>query len=301
MTTTKEAGAAGDQATRGDLIDTLPQYFLPHHFLSGLMRAFTRINIPAVKNWQIETVVKKYQVDLSTAIEPNPLAYANFNRFFTRALRPDARPLATESGAIASPVDGRVSQAGPIREGRIFQAKGQEFSALELLGGSAERAKPFMNGQFATIYLSPRDYHRIHIPLDGTLTEMVHVPGRLFSVNPKTVSSVPRLFARNERVATLFDTPAGPMAVVMVGAIFVSGMETVWAGEVTPGPRSRVRSWNYGSANGESVSLRKGDELGRFNMGSTVVLLFPPGKTDWTTDLVQGKAVNMGQKIGRVR
>ena len=300
MSTTKDVDAVGGPTERDDRVNTLPQYVLPHHFLSGLMRWFTQIEYKPLKEWQIRTVTRKYQVDLSSAVETNPLAYRTFNHFFTRTLKPSERPIAAEANAIASPVDGAVSQAGPIRDGRIFQAKGQSFTAQELLGGSAERAKPFENGSFATIYLSPRDYHRIHTPLDGTLREMVHVPGRLFSVNQMTVRSVPRLFARNERVVTIFETPAGPMALVMVAAIFVSGMETVWSGVVTPGPRSKIRTWQYGTPKGSNVSLKKGEELGRFNMGSTVILLFPKSRMNWTTELTPGQSVKMGQLIGHV-
>jgi phosphatidylserine decarboxylase len=196
--------------------------------------------------------------------------------------------------AITCPVDGAVSQIGSIREGRLFQAKGHEFSALELLSGDAAAAARFEGGAFATLYLSPRDYHRIHMPVSGTLTRMLHVPGRLFSVNPPTTRAVPRLFARNERVACLFESDAGPLALVLVGAMNVASIETVWAGEVTPPQRSAVRSWDYPP---DAVRLAKGAEMGRFNMGSTVILLFAADRIRWEPGYAPGSPVRMGRKL----
>ena len=205
----------------------LSQYPLPHHPLSRLMGRFTQCRNPAFKNLFIRAIVRVFGVDLSEAAEPNPRAYGCFNDFFTRPLKPGIRPIAEDPDAVVSPADGTVSQCGPINEGRLLQAKGRDYGVVELLGGDAGRAAPFQGGSFATIYLSPKDYHRLHMPLAGTLREMVHVPGRLFSVNDATARGVPNLFARNERVVALFDTEAGPMALVLVGAIFVASIETV--------------------------------------------------------------------------
>ncbi len=274
----------------------LPQYVLPHHALSRLMHRITRCENPAFKNWLIRTFVRLYNVDMEQAQDANQESYTNFNAFFTRALKFDARPLAKGDKTILCPADGAVSQLGEIREDSIFQAKGKSFSVTELLGGDAERAKPFLNGRFATIYLSPRDYHRLHMPLGGRLLEMVHVPGRLFSVNTATANQVPRLFARNERVVALFETEAGPMALILVGAIFVSSIEIVWHGVVTPPTASEIRQWPYTD---RSVWLDKGAEMGRFNMGSTIIVLFGANAVAWKDSLAPGATVQMGQDLGQ--
>jgi len=279
-------------ASLGDRIKGWLQYPLPHHAISRLTHRLTRIRHPRLKDWAIRDFIRRFGVDMSEAAQPDPAAYPTFNAFFTRSLRPDARPLASGARDLACPVDGAVSQIGSIEGGRVFQAKGQDFTAAELLGGDAA-ASHFEDGQFTTLYLSPRDYHRIHMPLDGTLTRMVHVPGRLFSVNPPTTRAVPRLFARNERVACLFDTPAGPIALVMVGALNVASIETVWAGEVTPPQRPQVQSWDYAG----EVQLAKGAEVGRFNMGSTVVLLFAKDRIRWEEGYRPGSSVQMGCKL----
>ena len=238
--------------TRGpsvaDRLRAWPQYLLPGHLLSLVVLAFTRSRVRWFKDLVIGLVVRLYAVDLDEAAEPDRRAYPSFNAFFTRPMAAGARPVASGAGEVACPVDGVVSQAGRVDDDRIFQAKGRDYSLVELLGGSAERAAPFRGGAFATLYLSPRDYHRIHMPLAGRLREMVHVPGRLFSVDAATTRAVPRLFARNERVAALFDSAAGPMAVVMVGALFVAAIETVWSGLVTPPSRRRVAAWSYPAA-----------------------------------------------------
>ncbi len=284
-----------DQSPSGmDYLKAWPQYLMPGHLLSRLMFAATRLNIPAVKNPFTDWFIRRFKVAMDEAAEPDPHAYPNFNAFFTRSLRPGVRPVADGEAVVASPVDAVVSQAGPIGSGRIFQAKKHDYSLVQLLGGSEERAAPFQEGRFTTLYLSPRDYHRIHMPVEGRLREMIHVPGRLFSVNPATTRAIPGLFARNERVVSIFDTPLGPMAVVKVGAVFVGSIETVWAGEVTPPAGRVVRRWRYAD---EEVTLAKGDELGRFNMGSTVILLFGPNRVEWEPGLVAGKAVRMGERI----
>lgn len=280
-------------ASLGDRLKAWLQYPLPHHLISRGTHRLTRIRHPGFKHWFITAFAGHFGVDMSEAADPDFNSYVHFNAFFTRALRPDARPVAVGARDVACPVDGAVSQIGPIEAGRVFQAKGQSFTALELLGGDAAAAEPFAQGQFTTLYLSPRDYHRIHMPLDGTLKRMVHVPGRLFSVNPATTRAVPRLFARNERVACLFDTPAGPMALVMVGALNVASIETVWAGEVTPPQRPRVQGWDYAG----EIQLAKGAEVGRFNMGSTVILLFGKGRIRWEESYQPATSVRMGRKL----
>ncbi|GAB1579172.1 archaetidylserine decarboxylase [Bordetella petrii] len=272
------------------------QYLAPHHLVSRLMGLAADCRTPVVKNWMISRFVRRYGVDMSEALVQDPLAYETFNHFFTRALRPSARPLDPDPGAVLCPADGAISQLGRIEHGRIFQAKGHSYSLTELLGGDPRRAEPFMNGDFATVYLSPRDYHRVHMPCDGTLREMVHVPGRLFSVNSLTASHVPELFARNERVACLFDTEHGPMALVLVGAMIVASIETVWAGQVTPHKRM-VRAERYDEAARGPIRLAKGAEMGRFNLGSTVIVLFGPGRIRWTdTPSVRGP-VRMGELL----
>jgi phosphatidylserine decarboxylase len=233
---------------------------------------------------------------MTQAAQPDPLAYPSFNAFFTRALTPGARPLPADAHAIACPADGRISQFGSIRDGRIFQAKGRDFSAAELLGNEAAAA-PYADGRFITVYLSPRDYHRVHAPLAGVLRETLHIPGRLFSVAPFAVDAVPRLFARNERLVCHFDGANGPFALVMVGAMLVSGVETVWSGvEIPPYVRAIARKdWRD-----KGIRLQRGAELGRFNMGSTVIVLLPSATAELDSELSVQMPVKMGQSIGRI-
>ena len=280
-----------------EALTTLPQYILPHHALSQLMSKLTHCENRSFKNLFIKQIIRHYGVNMAEALEPDINVYKSFNHFFTRALKPGIRPLSTERNAIVCPADGAVSQAGSITDGDIFQAKGKSFSATDLLGGDAARAEPFNNGVFTTIYLSPKDYHRLHMPLTGTLREMVHIPGRLFSVNGATVNSVPGLFARNERVAAIFDTEIGPMALILVGAIFVSSVETVWHGVVTPPSITEVQSWQYRD---DAPILNIGEEMGRFNMGSTIIVLFGKDKAEWDAEFKAGKTVKLGELIGRV-
>ncbi|MGE5625256.1 MAG: archaetidylserine decarboxylase [Bacillota bacterium] len=277
----------------GDRIKAWLQYPLPQHLISRLTHRLTRVRQTGFKDWVIAGFIRRFGVDMSEAAQPDPKAYVSFNAFFTRALKPDARPVDMHGDAVVSPVDGALSQLGGIRDGRVFQAKGRDFTAAELLAGDPAAAR-FDGGAFATFYLSPKDYHRIHMPVAGSLTRMLHVPGRLFSVNPPTTRAVPRLFARNERVVSLFETEAGPMALVMVGAMNVASIETVWAGEVTPPQRAAVRAWDYKPG---EVKLEKGAELGRFNMGSTVILLFAPGRVRWEESCGPGSIVRMGRKV----
>lgn len=293
-TVTQHNQPAGASAL--DYIKALPQYLLPSHALSRVMHALTRSSNALMRVAFMRWFVRHFQVDMSLAQEPNLRTYPSFNAFFTRALHPGARPVVTDGAAC--PVDGRVSQAGEIRDGRIFQAKGRDFSLAQLLGGDAEWITRFQGGSFATIYLSPRDYHRIHMPLTGTLRAMTHVPGRLFSVNPSTTRAVPGLFARNERVIAYFETEAGPMALILVGAIFVASIETVWAGEVTPPAGKAVRHRQY--QGDTAITLQKGQEMGRFNMGSTVIVLFGPQAALWAEGIQPGTSVQMGQRLANL-
>jgi len=292
-----------------DRLRAAPQHVWPGHAMSALVFRLTRSRVGWWKDLLIALVVRLFRVDLSEAAVPRRRGFPTFNAFFTRALVPGARPLPDDPRAVACPVDGTVSQAGEIGGGddddlqdddRIFQAKGKGYSLTALLGGSARRAAPFRGGSFATLYLSPRDYHRIHLPVDGRLTETVYVPGRLFSVDEATTRAVPGLFTRNERLAALFDTAAGPMAVVMVGAVMVAAIETVWAGLVTPPRRRQVRATAHPQRGDDAVELARGDEIGRFNMGSTVIVLFPPRRVRWSPALAPGARVLMGQAIGEV-
>ncbi len=280
-----------------DRLFIMLQHVLPKHMLSALMHKLARCKTPWVKNTIIKLIIKQFGVDMSEAAESDPEAYETFNAFFTRTLREDVRPLEKGRTTIACPVDGAISQIGSIENGEVFQAKGKSFNLSALLGND-ELTSQFEDGQFSTIYLSPKDYHRIHFPIGGTLKKMVHVPGELFSVNQTTVNAVDELFARNERVIAFFDTPAGPMAMVMVGAVFVSSIETVWYGEVTPPRHNQVRQWTY---NDKKLKYKKNDEMGRFNMGSTVVLLYGKNRVTWAKDLAEGDTVRLGQVIGKIK
>jgi phosphatidylserine decarboxylase len=279
-----------------ETLTTLPQYILPHHLLSQIMSHFTHCENKAWKNLMISQIIKFYHVNMADAQQEDINAYRSFNHFFTRALKDSVRPMTGLKNGIACPADGAVSQAGVIQAGDIFQAKGKSFTVTQLLGGDSQRAAPFEDGLFTTVYLSPKDYHRLHMPITGRLKEMIHIPGRLFSVNAATANSVPRLFARNERVVCIFDTEIGEMALVLVGAIFVSSVETVWHGVVTPPTIREVRSWKYTE---NAPVLKKGAEMGRFNMGSTIIVLFGKDKAQWLPEFVAGKAVNMGELIGQ--
>ena len=244
-------------------------YILPHHAITWLMFKGARITWPPLKNWIIRTYTNLNPVKMHEAVEEDMFAYASLNAFFTRALKPECRPFDNNDKNWLCPVDGSVSQAQAIKNGRIFQAKGQDYSLLELVGGDKELEAIFNNGQFATLYLSPRDYHRIHMPATGTLKHMLYIPGRLFSVATFVVSHIPGLFARNERCVCYFETEQGPMAMILVGAINVSAMETVWHGLIT-GEAKKVRRFDYSDKN---IILNRGDEMGRFNLGSTVIVL----------------------------
>ncbi|MDR5904243.1 archaetidylserine decarboxylase [Franzmannia qiaohouensis] len=268
----------------------LIQYPLPHHLISRLVGLLAETRIGWLKNLLIKAFIRRFKVDMSQAAEHDPTAYACFNAFFTRALKADARPLGE---GLLCPADGTLSQFGVTRHGTLVQAKGQAYSVTSLLGGDMQRAEPFRQGSFATVYLSPRDYHRVHMPLTGTLREMVYVPGRIFSVNQATADHVPALFARNERLVCIFDTEHGPMAMVLVGAMIVAGIETVWAGQVTP-LGNEVQSIRFDTP----ITLERGAEMGRFKLGSTVVMCFSEEMPFDEDALAFGDTVRMGQSLG---
>ena len=270
------------------------QYLLPQHGLSRLVLSATRVRTRWFKNCLIRGFLKLYRVDMTEAAENDPYRYASFNEFFTRPLKIGARPIAREDDAIVSPVDGCVSEAGTLDGDRLMQAKGRCYRLSELLAAQPWASR-FEGGSFATIYLAPFNYHRVHMPLRGTLRETVYVPGRLFSVNTVTVRHVPQLFARNERVLTLFEAGQGSFAVVLVGALNVGCMATVWAGDITPAARRAIA--RIPSA---PTTLEKGAELGRFNMGSTVILLFEPNRIRWAPEVRAGSEVRLGRPLGVV-
>lgn len=283
-------------ASSSDYLKSLPLYPLPHHAISRLTYRLTRLETPGFKNAFIRWFADTYKVDWSESLLQRPEDFPHFNAFFTRELLPDSRPIEGGDTTVVSPADGHISQIGRIDEDAIFQAKGHNFSATELLGGDKQRAAAFRNGRFVTVYLSPRDYHRVHMPLDGRLRETVYIPGRLFSVAGHTARTVPNLFARNERLVAMFDTAAGPMAMVLVGAINVAAIETVWSGLVTPPHRPDIEVSNKLDA---GVELARGAEMGRFNMGSTVILLFADNAIDWLDTLQAEQPLRMGQALGQ--
>lgn len=270
------------------------QHALPHHAVSRLAGKFAGSETGWLKDFLIRRFIASYDVDMTEAARPIE-AYASFNDFFTRELKPGARPLADSAVHVLSPADGAISQIGTIEAGRIFQAKGRHFTASQLLGGDAAAAERFEGGSFATIYLSPKDYHRVHMPAAGTLQSTSYIPGDLFSVNQVTAENVDGLFARNERLACRFEGPHGHFASVMVGAMIVAGIETVWGGRVEAHNPVPVR---HDFGDGEHT-FAAGDEMGRFFLGSTAVLLFEPGRVDWNADMRAGDAVRMGQALGR--
>ena len=281
-----------------DRLAVVPQYLLPKLALTRLAGAFARWQGGAVTTAAIRRFIAQYGVNMAEAAEPDPGAYASFNDFFTRALRPGARPLAVAD--LVCPVDGAISQFGAIDGDQIFQAKGHHYSTAALLGGDATLAREFSGGHFACLYLSPKDYHRIHMPCAGRLRRMLHVPGALFSVNPTTARGVPGLFARNERVVCVFDSvdtqQPGPWVLVLVGATIVGSMATVWHGLVNPPRPGMLREWTYAD---RPVALAQGDEMGRFLLGSTVVMLFPRGELRFNPGWAPGGAVRLGQAMAQ--
>lgn len=275
-----------------DRLAVLPQYLLPKHALTQLMGYLASREAGAVTTAVIRWFIRRYQVNMAEALNPDPAAYSSFNSFFTRELKPGVRPLADSEWIC--PVDGAVSQLGRIQGDQIFQAKGHSYSTQALVGGDAQLAAQFQDGHFATIYLSPRDYHRIHMPCAGRLLRMIHVPGDLFSVNPTTARGVPGLFARNERVVCVFEGKHGPFVMVLVGATIVGSMATTWHGVVNPPRPGHVREWNYADKN---IHLEQGAEMGRFLLGSTVVLLTPPGPLQFNADWCATAPVRLGEAM----
>jgi phosphatidylserine decarboxylase len=272
------------------------QYLLPHHLLSSLVHWFMRIRIKVIKNTQISLIGELVGVDWSESKLKSASDYENFNAFFTRELAPGARPVDPDPATFVTPSDGRISQCGRLTNDRILQAKGRHYTLRSLLADN-RAVSNFYNGFFHTIYLSPRDYHRVHMPMSGHLQGMIHVPGRLFSVAPYNVSRVPDIFARNERVISLFDTRHGPMAIILVGAMLVSSIETTWSGVITPPSGKRVSTTDWSRRN---IHLVKGQEMGRFNMGSTVIVLLPANAVSKLEHYEPDDIVDMGQKLGRL-
>jgi len=270
------------------------QYVLPKHTISILAGKLAEVKSSWLKNLFIKQFAKAYKIDMSNAVEPELSNYACFNDFFTRAIHLDSRPIDPDKNSFCSPVDGAMSQFGAIETGRIIQAKNHHYSALELLGGDSKQAEIFEEGEFCTIYLAPKDYHRIHMPCDGELISMAHVPGQLFSVNPLTAQNVPKLFARNERVVSIFETPFGKMALVAVGATIVGSIETTWAGNITPPTRKTVKHWDYDD---QEIKLKKGEEMGRFKLGSTVILLMENRNWQWHQSIQLEGDLVLGQKL----
>lgn len=276
-----------------DRLAVLPQYLIPKQALTLFAGWVARGRWGGLTQWIIRDFVARYSVNMAEAADPATTSYTSFNDFFTRALQPGARPLA--DAAFLCPVDGAISQFGPITRDQIFQAKGHSYSTTALLGGDAALAAQYVDGSFATLYLSPRDYHRIHMPCDGRLLRMVHVPGDLFSVNPVTARGVPGLFARNERVVCHFEGTHGPFVLTLVGATIVGSMATVWHGLVNPPRPGTVRAWDYAD---QAIHLKKGEEMGRFLLGSTVVLLFPKNTLRFNPDWAPARAIRLGEAMG---
>nr|WP_239090162.1 archaetidylserine decarboxylase [Marinomonas ostreistagni] len=269
----------------------------PQHALSRLIGRVAECTNPLVKRAFIGPFVKKYQVDMSQAVNSDPFSYRNFNDFFTRAIKPELRPIASGEHTIACPADGAISQLGDIEYGTIYQAKGHRYSLTELLGGDAELSNLFLDGKFATVYLSPKDYHRVHMPIDGKLIKTIHVPGKLFSVNKVTAEQIPNVFARNERTVCIFETAVGPMAVILVGAMIVASIETVWTGQVTPFSK-QVQTWDYEKL--ANITLKKGEEMGRFKLGSTAIVLFGKDAANWESHLRAETPTQMGMAFGQI-
>lgn len=274
------------------------QYLLPQHAVTRFMHAFARVRTRPVKDLQIRWFLGRYGIDLGEAAEPDPAAYGDLNAFFTRALRPGARPLCEDPASVLAPADGAVSAFGTLLEDTLVQAKGHRYTVGELLADPT-LAPRYRDGNYLTVYLSPRDYHRVHMPVSGQLIEMRYVPGRLFSVNDRTSRLVPRLFARNERVVARFDTEAGEMALVLVGALIVGGLETVWSGPLTPPHGALGLARTYPSTGPGAIHLGRGEEMGRFNMGSTVITLFQRGQVAWDAGISLGARVLVGARVGR--
>ena len=279
-----------------DYVRVLPQFILPQRALSAMVYRITRCEWAPLKNFLIRAFIAWFKVDMNLAEQADVNAYQHFNHFFTRALKHGARPVAGDANTIVCPVDGRLYQIGRIQSGEIFQAKNRAYDLEALLAGDRDAAMAFNDGSFATLYLSPRDYHRVHMPVDGELIKMTYVPGKLFAVNTHTTRVINKLFARNERVISIFDTALGPMALILVGALNVGSMETVWAGQITPARQREITPMDYP---GREIVLTRGQEMGRFNMGSTVILLFAKDRMQWLSHLRADDPVTMGMPLGK--
>lgn len=277
------------------------QYAMPKHFISRMVGKLAAAKAGGLTTALIKLFIKQYKIDMSEAKYPDPAHYKTFNEFFTRPLKEGIRPLAEEKDIIAHPVDGAISQLGDVVDGQIIQAKGHDYSLQALLGGNEDDTVPFLGGKFATIYLAPKDYHRIHMPIDGTLSKMIYVPGDLFSVNPLTAQNVPNLFARNERVVAIFETDIGPLAMVLVGATIVASIETIWAGTVSPPAGKDVFSWNYPTKGDNAITLKKGEEMGRFKLGSTVILAWGANQAEFLSDQHPETITRMGTPFATIK
>lgn len=278
-----------------DRLTILIHYLIPQQLLSRLVGLLAHSKRPGIKNRFIQFFLKKYPINMSEALQSDPFAYPTFSDFFTRQLKPGARPIDLNDTHIVSPADGVISELGKIEDQRLLQAKGREFNLSDLLAGQNKLTDEFQNGTFATVYLAPKDYHRVHMPLTGKLREMIYVPGQLFSVNFKSAQHVPNLFARNERLIAVFDTVAGPMALILVGAMIVANIHTVWGGQITPGAPRKISKVTY-----NNITLSKGDEMGLFTLGSTVIVLFSEKKMHWLEQLGAHSPVKVGECIGKL-
>lgn len=277
---------------------TLTQYLLPHKIISKIANLCATCKVTCIKNYLISYFLSRYDVNMSEAIQTDPFAYPTYNDFFTRHLKAECRPIDTNDNTIVSPADGNMAQLGMIKQDQILQAKGHSYSVKSLLGGDLNLTAQFIGGSFATIYLAPKDYHRIHMPLTGRLKKMIYVPGKLFSVNEHAAENIPNLFARNERVIAIFDTVAGPMALILVGAMIVGSIETKWFGTVTPPHSKTIKTWEYDK--GSAIELSKGAEMGLFKLGSTVIVLFAPQAALWDQNININSDIKMGSKIGLI-
>ncbi len=270
------------------------QYVFPQKFLSRLVGGLANCELEPIKNLFIKQFIRHYEVNLDEALIQNPFEFDNFNDFFTRELKAGARPIDADPRILVSPADGTLSEFGTINDGQLLQAKGQFYALKDLLGEVHPWVETFSQGAFATIYLAPKDYHRVHMPFGGELVEMIYVPGRLFSVNQQTAQDIPGIFARNERVICIFQTIHGPMAVILVGAMIVASISVTWHGQVTP-PTNEVQTWQYHT---QKIYLEKGAELGRFYLGSTAIVLLPKELMHWQNDKVVGQRIKVGQALG---
>ena len=281
-----------------DNLKIIAQYILPKHLFTYLAGKLASAEMGSFTTYLIKKFIKQYKINMQEAKHSEPEYFDTFNDFFTRELKAGIRPILEGNENIVMAVDGKISQLGDIKAGRLFQAKGHDFSLRELLGGSDDVSAPFDNGLFSTIYLSPQDYHRIHMPISGTLEKMIFIPGDLFSVNPLTAENVPNLFARNERAVAIFSTAVGPMAMVLVGATIVGSIETVWHGTLKAKSNKEIQTWDY---QGQDISFEKGQEMGRFKLGSTIVAVFPENSIEFPADITAGHITRLGERFAVVK